>query len=118
MDKPLDKDRSPGSPITDGETLERSPGRRAEIESTIVALLKARAHDRSICPSEAARQLAATGQDWRAWMPAVREAAVVMAEAGTLTLTRGAETLAPAALGKGPIRLRRGRRFPPFDDPA
>lgn len=57
----------------------------------------------TFCPSEVARTLA---DDWRPLMPAVREAAARLADAGLLVATqRGAAVDARSA--RGPIRLRR-----------
>jgi len=74
----------------------------AELERTILALLAAREPGRTICPSEAAR---AAAQDWRAAMPAVREAAAGLADRGELEVTQRGEVVDPRT-ARGPIRLR------------
>jgi len=73
-----------------------------EVEQTITGLLDARAADRTICPSEAARALAA---DWRPLMQPVRDVAAAMAAEGRLEVTQGGEVVDPRA-ARGPIRLR------------
>ncbi|WP_373298239.1 DUF3253 domain-containing protein [Nakamurella endophytica] len=78
------------------------------MESAILGLLDRRAADASICPSEVARAVAGDG-DWRALMEPVREAARRLTRDGTVEITRGGEVVEPGT-GKGPVRIRRGRR--------
>ena len=75
---------------------------RAEIERTILALLARRDPGRTICPSEAARALAA---EWRPLMQPVRDAAAVMADEGRLEVTQRGEVV-DARSARGAIRLR------------
>jgi hypothetical protein len=76
------------------------------IVATIFALLDTRAAQATICPSDAARALAADEAAWRALMPEVRRVAAALADAGRLRATaRGVDVDALAA--KGPIRLGR-----------
>lgn len=49
---------------------------------------------------------------WRGLMPTVRAVAAAMQAAGRVRITRGDETVTPATLDHGPIRLRRGKTFP------
>lgn len=80
------------------------------IAGAIAALLAQRAPTASICPSEAARRLAAPGTDWRPLMPAVRRVAAALAREGALRITQGEATIDPVQLEaglRGPIRLRR-----------
>jgi hypothetical protein len=71
------------------------------IRGAILDLLTRRRTGKTICPSDAARVLAA---DWRGLMPDVRRVATVMAEAGEITVTqRGA--VVDVATVKGPVRL-------------
>ncbi|MFN3937409.1 MAG: DUF3253 domain-containing protein [Gemmobacter sp.] len=70
------------------------------IRAAILSLTARRAG--SICPSEAARLLAA---DWRALMPAVRQVALAMARTGEIAVTQGGRPVEGAP--RGPIRLRR-----------
>lgn len=82
-----------------------------QIRTAMRALLAARAPGRSICPSEVARAVAPHDESaWRALMPRVRAAAVELARAGELRITRHGVTLSPDRLGGGPIRLQSGHR--------
>lgn len=75
----------------------------ARIEETILALTTARGHERSICPSEAARVLDPVA--WQSQMTAVRRAAIRLAEAGRIDILRKGRPIDPATV-KGVIRLR------------
>jgi Protein of unknown function (DUF3253) len=81
---------------------------RAHIEAAILSLLSRRAAAASICPSEVARAL---GDDWRARMHDVREAAAALADAGHLRITRAGVEVPRRDLHHGAIRLSRGPRF-------
>lgn len=74
------------------------------IEEVILKLLEQRAADASICPSEAARKLAA-GDEWRDQMESVRMAARRLQRAGRIDITQKGRTVNPDT-AKGPIRLR------------
>ena len=76
---------------------------RAEIERTIDALLDQRAEGKTICPSEAARALAA---DWRPLMQPVRDVASAMVDDGRLEVTQKGEVV-DGRTARGAIRLRR-----------
>jgi translation elongation factor EF-Tu-like GTPase len=76
-----------------------------EIERTIVGLLEQRAEGRTICPSEAARALAA---DWRPLMQPVRDVAYAMADEGRLEVTQKG-TVVDGRTARGAIRLRKPR---------
>ncbi|HEY4559964.1 MAG TPA: DUF3253 domain-containing protein [Lysobacter sp.] len=86
----------------------------AAIRERVVALLRRRAVDASICPSEVARALSPDEAEWRASMPQVRRAAAGMTESGEIVVTQGERELpsSDVMLASGPIRLRRGRGFP------
>jgi hypothetical protein len=86
------------------------------LEHAIADLLRRRAASASICPSDVARALAPQEAAWRALMPAVRDAARVLAETRRIIITRRGAMVDPARLEGGPIRLQRGPRFD--DDPA
>lgn len=75
----------------------------AAIGEAIQDLLRRRAADATICPSEVARALAP--DDWRALMPQVRAVAVELARHGQLEIRQGGRTVNPAASLRGPIRL-------------
>lgn len=79
--------------------------RDRHIEDTILALLEQRAATASICPSEAARQLAAGDDDWRRQMEPVRMAARRLQRAGRIDITQCGRVVDPDT-AKGPIRLR------------
>lgn len=80
--------------------------RRPRIEATMRTLLRNRAPDKTICPSEVARVV---GQpDWRGVMDAVRDVAAELAEAQVLQVTRRGkpvvtdEPSGPVRYGAGP----------------
>ncbi|GIV83976.1 MAG: hypothetical protein KatS3mg052_0983 [Candidatus Roseilinea sp.] len=73
-----------------------------ELTAIILRLLRARGPGKTICPSEAARAYAP--DDWRRHMPAVRQAALDLADAGQIVvLQRGRRVDGRSA--RGPIRL-------------
>ncbi|WP_084141197.1 DUF3253 domain-containing protein [Cryobacterium roopkundense] len=76
------------------------------LEATIANLLSARAHDATICPSDAAK--AVGGEGWRELMEPARRAARRMVARGELQITQGGVVVDPSR-AKGPIRLRRPR---------
>jgi hypothetical protein len=73
-------------------------------EEAILALLAERAHDATICPSEAARLLAGPEGDWRAQMGAVHTAADALVGRGAITLSWKGE---PKQKRRGPYRIAR-----------
>ena len=75
----------------------------AAIERTILELLARRDAGKTICPSEAARALAA---DWRPLMEPVREVARTLADEGRLEVTQSGRVVDHHA-ARGAIRLRR-----------
>jgi hypothetical protein len=77
-----------------------------QLEETIAALLAARAHNATICPSDAARTIG--GDEWRDLMEPSRRAARRMVARGELEITQGGSVVDPST-AKGPIRLRRPR---------
>lgn len=89
-----------------------------ELEASIRSLLAARATDATICPSEAARAVAAANSDaptgdpatepWRALMEPARRAARRLVAAGEVEITQGGRVVDPST-AKGPIRVRRAR---------
>ncbi|WP_233201774.1 DUF3253 domain-containing protein [Cryobacterium sp. Y11] len=74
-----------------------------QLEATIVTLLQARAHDCTICPSDAARAIG--GEEWRDLMEPARRAARRMVARGELQITQGGVVVDPST-AKGTIRLR------------
>jgi hypothetical protein len=82
-----------------------------DIQDTMLSLLRARAPGASICPSDVARALAAEEAAWRPLMAPVRDAAAQLAQAGVVIITQGDQTVDPADVHHGAIRLRRGPAF-------
>jgi hypothetical protein len=77
--------------------------KQERLAQTILELTARRWPGRTICPSEVAR--AVGGDAWRALMPAVRDAARVLAAHGSIVVTQSGRVLAADAVWKGPIRL-------------
>ena len=77
---------------------------RADIEAAILGLLARRDPGRTICPSDAARELAGSG-DFRPLMDPVRDVARELVARGELEVTQRGEVVELAA-ARGPIRLR------------
>ncbi|HET7774651.1 MAG TPA: DUF3253 domain-containing protein [Burkholderiaceae bacterium] len=80
----------------------------------LAGLLRARAAEASICPSELARALAASAGEreaWRRWMPAARQAALAQARLGRVCITQGRRECLPDEPLRGAVRIRRGPRF-------
>ncbi len=76
------------------------------LEQAVLDLLSRRAHDASICPSEAAR--AVGGDDWRPLMEPARAAARRLVASGQVQMTQGGSVVDPST-AKGPVRVRRSR---------
>jgi hypothetical protein len=80
------------------------------LEASILGLLEQRAADKTICPSEAARAVAAdAGTEWRDLMEPARRAARRLVDAGEVEITQAGHVVDPSSV-KGPIRIRRVRR--------
>lgn len=77
------------------------------LEESIRSLLAARAAGRTICPSEAARQVGSE-DGWRDLMEPARRAARRLVAAGEVEITQGGKVVDPST-AKGPIRIRRVR---------
>ncbi len=76
------------------------------IAATILTMLGQRQPGSSICPSEAARRLAGSNDDWRALMPHIRAVALDLARAGRIRVLQKGSEVELATL-KGPYRLAR-----------
>jgi hypothetical protein len=75
-----------------------------DLKQAILSQLRSRRAGATICPSEVAR---AVGQDdWRALVPAVREAAATLAAEGLIEITSNGDVLSPGPPPDGPVRLR------------
>ncbi len=72
------------------------------IEAAVLRLVQARGPDKSICPSEAAREVAA---EWQPLMGPVRRVAIRLAQAGRIEILRKGKPVDPEAV-RGVIRLR------------
>ncbi len=88
------------------------------LEAAILALLDTRAPGASICPSDAARAVAADDpgkaapDDWRDLMEPARMAARRLVERGQAEITQGGRVVDPTQ-AKGPIRVRLARSATP-----
>ncbi len=76
---------------------------RERAAATARALLRHRA-GKTICPSDVARVVG--GEGWRAAMPAVREVAQELVDAGELVVTQRGRPVSLLSV-RGPVRLRR-----------
>lgn len=81
----------------------------ARLEAAIIALLSSRERGATICPSEAARAVAADGANaaagaWRDLMEPARAAARRLHAHGLIRITQQAREVDPST-AKGPIRL-------------
>lgn len=75
------------------------------LERAILDLLSSRAADATICPSEAARAVAADG-DWRGLMEPARRAARRLTHSGRVRILQKGSVVDPANF-RGPIRIRK-----------
>ncbi|MFN4294459.1 MAG: DUF3253 domain-containing protein [Thermoflexales bacterium] len=75
---------------------------QSELTAIILRLLRARGPGKTICPSEAARAYAP--DDWRRHMPAARQAALDLADAGQIVILQRGRVV-DGRSAKGPIRL-------------
>jgi hypothetical protein len=73
------------------------------IEDRILRLTAARGAEKSICPSEVAREM---GDPWQRHMTLVRQAAVRLARAGKLEVLRKGKPVTDLEELRGVIRLR------------
>lgn len=80
----------------------------ARATATTRSLLRHRAADSSICPSDVARVV--HSPSWRALLPNVRDAIVDLLADGEVSVTRAGEEV--DSFDGGPVRIRRGPRFP------
>ena len=83
------------------------------LERSILDLLENRAAGATICPSEAARAVAASdagsgAEEWRPLMEPARRAARRLMDAGQVEIVQGGRVVDPST-AKGPIRVRRVR---------
>jgi hypothetical protein len=88
-----------------------TPKMKSDIAGIILDLTRARGGAKSICPSEAARALAADAgvAAWQSFMKPVRQAAIQLARAGKIEILRKGKPVAlppPTDDVRGVIRLR------------
>jgi hypothetical protein len=76
-----------------------------DIEAELRRQLEARGPEKTICPSEVARALGRSEDEWRPLMQPVRDVAARLAEAGELEFTKAGERIEPRG-HRGPIRMR------------
>ncbi|QBF32994.1 DUF3253 domain-containing protein [Thalassococcus sp. S3] len=72
-----------------------------EIQAAILSLVHERGNAKTCCPSDVARRIAA---DWRPLMPAIREQAIKLTDAGRIVVTQKGKVVDPRN-ARGPIRL-------------
>jgi hypothetical protein len=77
-----------------------------QLRAAILDLLERRGPDKTICPSDAARAVAAA--NFRPLMDTARAAAAELVAEGEIEVTQGGEVV-DIAHARGPIRLRRRR---------
>ena len=77
------------------------------MSKTVLQLLEERGAGKTICPSEAARALAASDDrsTWEPLMDEARRAAFALADAGQIVVTQKGRVV-DGRSAKGPIRLR------------
>jgi hypothetical protein len=83
-------------------------GQRVRLASTMRTLLRHRAAEATICPSDAAR--VAGGTSWRDLMDEARSVAAELARDGVVVVRQHGHDVDPAD-AVGPIRLARGPRW-------
>ena len=83
-------------------------GELEDLEQSILDLLDRRAPGSTICPSEAARAVAADAgrEDWRSLMDLARAAGRRLADQGQIQVTQKGQVV-DAATARGPIRFRK-----------
>jgi len=74
------------------------------IRSVILTLCESRGSEKTVCPSEVARNLFPS--DWRLHMEDIRLEARRMAIKGDIMITQGSVVMDPGEPFRGPIRLR------------
>ncbi len=82
------------------------PDQQASLRAAILELLERRGPGKTICPSDAARAVAAA--DFRPLMDTARAAAAELVDQGEIEVTQRGEVI-DIAHAHGPIRLRRRR---------
>ena len=84
-------------------------GLRSRLAAAMLALLRHRDPEKTICPSDAARVVG--GDGWRKLVPTAREVAADLHEEGSVEVRQKGERVDPAT-ARGPLRIGRGEDFP------
>lgn len=77
----------------------------SDLHERILSMAKKRGLEKTLCPSEIARQLASDEEQWRSLMEPVRLAAATLIDEGLLVCKQKGE-LVDIRTVKGPIRLQ------------
>ena len=93
---------------SDACRIHKPTAQDSALEGAILALLQARGAGKTICPSEAARAVAASDEReaWQPLMEPARAAARRLVAAGAIVITQGGHVVDPSR-AKGAIRLRK-----------
>ena len=83
------------------------------LEQELMIMVRQRAHDKSLCPSELARKLKPREHEWRELMEPIRMAARRLCHQGMLEILQSGQVTDPDR-ARGPIRLRAVRQASPF----
>jgi hypothetical protein len=75
-----------------------------QLRAAILDLARERGPAKTICPSDAARQVG--GDNWRDLMDDARDIARQLARSGDVEISQKGEVLDPDAAWRGPIRIR------------
>ena len=78
------------------------------LEHELLATLKQRTRNKTLCPSELARMLKPQEEEWRDLMEPIRMAARRLCHQGALQILQSGRVIDPDAV-RGPIRLRQYR---------
>ena len=84
-------------------------GRAERIAATIRALLRHRAAESTICPSDVARVVG--GEQWRSLLDEARAVAKELQQGGVVRITQRGEEVDPDRV-RGPLRIARGPNWP------
>lgn len=66
-----------------------------DVEETLLRLTRERGAGKTICPTEAAKALAGSSDNWQTHLPAVRRVAIRLAREGKAVITRKGKPVDP-----------------------
>ncbi|UPG71646.1 DUF3253 domain-containing protein [Roseomonas gilardii subsp. gilardii] len=89
-------------PLTPDAAAKAPPPDRERIAESIRRLATQRGAEKSICPSEVARELG--GESWRSLMRPVRDTALELARRGEIEVLRKGKPVEPGPKGHGDVR--------------